>query len=262
MAVTVNKLNPAKTLAVDLVAYYSLDEDFNMNLRAENSVSPYAGFSAQHPSSLALSPRNVRSAEGKIGRAAEFNFDGVNFHMLSHGDDTTVQGCPILNTHLFRFDGDRTVSFWIKFRSFNELGNSIFWKGLPFGGVEYSCHVDPDAHKLVVNETIFHSKVLEVDTWYFVLLTFQKSTNKWRIIINDEQPSEGTNAVISSTEQFAIGGDASFDGWIDEFALWYRILEAPEMSALYNRGKGLSYDEIIKAAQGAPCRSLTCCPGD
>lgn len=246
-----------------LVAVYEMEEDFNRNLRAVNSVPPYSGFSAEHPSSLSLGPlnnqQNVLSAEGKVGRAAEFSFDNVGFNVLSHIDDTTVQGHPDLNTHAFRFDGDRTVSFWIKFRSFHEFGNSIFWKSLPFGGVEYSCHVEPGTNQLVINEAIFHPDVLALSTWYFVLIRYQRTGHVWRIQINNGQPKEGTNAVIASTEPFAIGGDASFDGWIDEFTLWHRILSAEEGDWLYNDGNGRSYDEIVEESSPGPCRELTCC---
>lgn len=234
-------------LSDDLVAWYDLGQNFTEHLYAWNQVPPNRNPLTPEPfSSAYLYPL---SAAGKIGKCAEFWYTQTTFILLASASASE-----------FLFNRNKTVTFWVKFRSFNDV-NAIFWKSLPTGSPEYCVRVTDITHKLIVNETITHADVLQLDTWYFVVITYQHATSTWRIGVNDGIPTAGVDAVTTTADLFGIGGNPTIDGFIDEFAIWDRNLTAGELTELYNNGDGMSYEDVVPPNQAA-CREAECCPDD
>lgn len=96
--------------------------------------------------------------------------------------------------------------------------------------------------------------------WSMVTMTFNASANTFLYYINGTADSGGA---VSFTDTFSTGsgydigtfGTTSypFDGIIDEFGMWTRILTSTEITDLYNSGDGLTYPF-------APVDTCTC-PG-
>lgn len=232
------------TLTDSLVAYYGFEEDFSQHLYAQNSVPPNRN--PLWPTWISSEYLFPRSSAGKIGQGADFDYTNDTFILLAS------ESAPE-----FLFDGDRTVCFWVKFRSFNDV-NALFWKSLPFGSAEYNVRVTDITHRIIVNETITHSQELLIDTWYFIAITFQRSTHTWRIIVypGDGIATTGVDTVTDTADLFGIGGNPTIDGIIDEFGIWQRILNSKEIAALYNGGDGMSYEDIVDASTPGRCRSI------
>lgn len=89
--------------------------------------------------------------------------------------------------------------------------------------------------------------VPSIATWYYVVAWHDSVANTLNIQVNNG----GVNSVAYSAGVFA--GSAPFEigrlhtstyylnGRVDEVGLWKRVLTAPERTALYNSGAGLTY---------------------
>ena len=91
------------------------------------------------------------------------------------------------------------------------------------------------------------------DDWHHLVYTVDGENGDINMWIDGDPVtvtmlSEGYHDSISGGTRY-IGGDVNnnrryFDGLIDEFAIWDRALSSDEVSALYNDGDGLSYDNF------------------
>lgn len=95
-----------------------------------------------------------------------------------------------------------------------------------------------------------------LETWYFIELWHDSTNNQIGIRVNrgvgDTTPFAGP--VANTTGAFRMGQDPSganhFDGVMDEWGFWDRILTSAELDELYNSGAGVSYADI--AGGGGP----------
>lgn len=222
------------------LAHYEFEENFDEEIHAVNSVPPNANPLGPSPGGLMA----VKSVSGKIGKAARFTVaDTSNMY---HASNAIFDAAGI----------DKTIAFWFRVNRFIPPNTGNFFSG------QYGLQLDhPTRAFRVEGESgtgLTHSKVLEADTWYFIVVTMETTgaqTANLRIRFDDEVPESGTISIAAFGDVQLIGGD--FD--LDELGFWDRVLTASEMDQLYNDGDGLSYDEIAADGEAAPCRSVECC---
>lgn len=89
------------------------------------------------------------------------------------------------------------------------------------------------------------SSTLSVDTWYHCVVWHDSVNDLIGISINAGTPVTGVFAAgpVGNTEPLFIGnsGGVFFDGLIDEFGFWRRVLTSQERTDLYNGGDGFAY---------------------
>lgn len=94
-----------------------------------------------------------------------------------------------------------------------------------------------------VSASTFGSPV--ISTWYFVVAWHDSVANTINIQVNDGAVDSAghTGGVFASTAQLQFGASAfgPLAGRVDEVGFWKRTLTAPERSALYAAGSGLTY---------------------
>jgi hypothetical protein len=89
-----------------------------------------------------------------------------------------------------------------------------------------------------------------VNTWYHIVAWYTASDQKMRIRINDATTyvSTMTAPLIQKTANFSIGARADqtspFSGVVDEVGFWKRVLNAAEMTQLYNGGAGWPFSSF------------------
>lgn len=219
-----------------LVAYYGLEERFDEDINAWNSVAPNA---------YTLNHGGASSVTGKVALGANTSEGGLS---ISSGD-----GDPIYQLGVT----DKTFALWFKVDSVNPVSafQYVFFRGL-----DYFVRVDETDNTLELEIFVTvapHPTVLELDRWYFLVVTHRVSDNFFQFRLNDGAPVTGTALPFVGHNTFVLGD--GLDGAVDEFGVWNRILTGAEMDWLYNDGNGRSYDEIVEESSPGNCRELTCC---
>lgn len=225
----------------NLVAYWTLDE---------TSGTRNDSHGTNH-----LSDNNtVLSGTGKQGNAADF--EQPNVEWLNVAD----------NTALSMGDIDFTVAFWLNGESFNDgSGNfyGIFGKSVSGGGAkEYHCFYSPSLNRFRFAvcpdgndaNTVFATAdtlgAPSTGTWYFVICQYDATNNLAGISVNNgtlDTASESGGAFNGSADFLigrALSADTTFDGMIDEFGVWKRLLTSDEKTYLYNGGNGRTYSDL------------------
>jgi hypothetical protein len=93
------------------------------------------------------------------------------------------------------------------------------------------------------------SATVVVDTWAFIVAIYDSVNDEMRLIIDDGTVYTKANslgAYSGSTEDFRVGvwnsiyADAAYDG----IGFFKKVLSAAEITALYNSGNGVSYNDL------------------
>lgn len=156
---------------------------------------------------------------------------------------------------------DFTASFWVWFDNVtNErwvggkgVANDHEWgvRILSTGVVQFVIMTTGGS----ISNTVDSTGAVSANTWYFFVVWLEEGPNTIKI-----QRDNGTvdSAAVSATEPadrsgpFVIGNfpafDAYFDGRVDSFSFWKRLLTAGERGELYNSGNGLDYPFTTAAA--------------
>ena len=220
-------------LVRDLVASYRLDETIGVRIdRSGNKVH--------------LTDNNtVGSVVGKADRAADFTES--NSEYLS-ADNASLGGLSPGST-------DFSISFWIYFKSSGFDGQQFV------GGVWaptdnhrewaliYSPNADDD-QKLGFytsengsDQTVVKTDALSHSTWYHIVILRNK-TDGTRTIYQDTvaKGSDDQVTIKQGTANFLLGNvqESSdyFNGYLDEFNMWNKILSSDEIATLYHGGNG------------------------
>ena len=233
------------SLLDSLVSYWKLDESSGVRL---DSAGPND-----------LSDNNtVGSAAGKISNAADFERGNSEYLAIS---DASQSGLDL--------SGAFSVSFWLKAETIGVFQN-IFGKMTgtqSSGGWAYGLWLNDNN---TLNFHVSQSTSVKRDTyttsavitstavWYHVVCVFNPSTSVSIYVNGVSQATNNNNSTVPSGVQntgapFSIGsikwaapspyvsyGDF-FDGLIDEFGIWSRVLTSDEVSSLYNGGLGFAY---------------------
>jgi hypothetical protein len=225
------------------------------NLKAWWEVNEASGTRADsHTSGITYSDSNsVGSAAGKQGNAADFE-KSSNEKLYNFAASALA---PSTN--------DWTIAFWFNIESATEP--NIFWSGAfsnnltklairhrATGDVTYGdralfvYYVRNNGSSI----TALHTDEPALSTWYHCLVEYTHSTTTLGITLDNGTPQ--TTNVSSQLhgsqpiERIAMGGFYSgtatlFDGLIDEFGFWHRLLTSEEKGWLYNSGDGISYGD-------------------
>ena len=226
-------------LLTNLISYWKLDES--------------SGDRADSQGTNTLTDNNtVASATGKINLGADFEA-GNPGESLSHAD----------NTSLSTGDIDFSVSCWIKVESF-DLTGSIACKGDNLGdeaATEWALYVNSsnELHFRVGKNgsgfgDVAWSSTISTATWYHVVAWHDSVNNQVGIVVNagTAATASWSAGVNDTTNPFYMGsdgsGDRQYDGLVDEFGFWKRVLTSLEISQLYNAGAGLPFSSFGASA--------------
>ena len=225
-------------LSDNLVAYYSLDNGTDATGRG-NDVSATG---------------TVPFAAGKIGNGADIEVTGgPNYLSRADTDDLSMGDIAF------------TITAWVKLESkVSKMG--IVCKGDSVNEEYYICWDDSsDRFRFEVcsastftNQTGINAANAGAPatdgTWYFIVAWHDPTGNTINIKVNNtaETPVSYSAGSYDSNAIFVIGSFAAFgenfDGIIDEVGIWKgRVLDASEMTDLYNSGNGRSYAYITGA---------------
>ena len=223
----------------NLVAYWKLDEEsgtrFDATANGRNLTDiNTTGFAA-----------------GRIGNAA--NFIPANVERLTKGTDTA-----------FVFGGavSYSISLWFNYTIVPPAGfymsvakvsvvtptNRNYWMAHYPNRVSFR-HENGTSG---TNCEVFFTP--SINTWYFVVGTYNHLTNTITTYIDDMTPAtavpgSGTGGSTQTSSDFNISyytgsNAATFDGSVDEVGVWNVALTARQVAELYNGGAGKSYPFI------------------
>ena len=213
-----------------LIGYWKLDEN-----AANTTVVDSTGTQANATASQNTS---VMTATGKIATCLSFNGTTDYVNVPHHSSQLTTTGL--------------SISAWIYADTGGEANfGRIIDKSSALSGVGgyYLCTRGSDYMFQVNDGTQVISGTRENGVWQFVVITVQ-SDGTGQIYINGVASGSSQNvgnlAGITTTVDARIGNragatDRSFDGLIDELAIWNRALSTTEITQLYNNGSGLTY---------------------
>ena len=189
----------------------------------------------------------VTFTAGKVNNAA--NFVSASSQYLSDANATPYQ----MGT------GNFSYAFWVKFRIFTEKGIVDYGQSgaspgwavdtVPLGGSAAGFQVSLSDGSTAPNYPYLNSTHTWNDgQWHLVVVTYSRSGNMVLYVdnLNEGSVSLSTNrGSVNSTNGFTLGanyaGGVLFDGSIDEFGLWNRVLTSTEITHLWNGGAGTTY---------------------
>jgi hypothetical protein len=225
----------------NLVAYWKLNE--TSGTRADQTAN---GNTLQDNNT-------VLYGTGKIDNAADFEATNTEYLSIAHGSQT---GLELTNN-------DMSFSFWVNLETaVSASAVTIFSKNTGGAGNGYYCQHYTNAGSDKVwftwengsSDQAAAVMALGTGTWHHIVVTVDVSASGAGILFYLDGSAvtpvnvSGSNTTTSAgTRNFTMGGAASagsFDGLIDEFGVWDRVLTSGEVTTLYNSGNGLTYPEV------------------
>ena len=228
----------------DLISYWKFDGN------AEDSHGSNDG---------TVSGATAISTGQKLGTGA-YSFDGNNDYV----DMDDIE----------QIDGSTEITFsaWMKLSS-SELGGDgdLFTKGRHTTNVPLLIWRDDNVGKGDQDENTnclsafiddgpndkwisSPSGTLNDDDWHYIVVTFKADyATGLKIYIDGtlQQTGDTTNVdyIPENNDPFRVGADSTgggqpLKGFVDEVAIWERVLEQDEVTALYNGGNGLGYSSF------------------
>lgn len=228
------------TLYTSLISYWSLDE--------------VSGTRSDSKSTNHLADRNtVTSTTGKVGISAVFA--SANSERLNIAD----------NTALSVGDIDFYCTGWIYATSDDGTTQVVASKGGASGQRAWQLQINWAGSTnrfefLVYNSsdvsTQVNSAAISVNTWYFVEIWHNATSNQIGIAVNRTQTTAShTTGVKNDTGNFTLGAlnsGSNYTGRIDEFGFWKNYIpDTTRRDWLYNSGSGRSYTDIFNYGAGA-----------
>lgn len=221
-------------LETNLVSYWELEEASGTRTDSKGSND--------------LTDNNtVTQGTGKQGNAADF--ERSNSEHLSRADNASLS-----------ITGDLSVSFWSKPETVHNGNDAWFSKSGGSGNfgvlAEMSAHTTERIRFFVSsNGTSITQKdwniTLVAGTWYHFVFVYDASAGSCELFIDGVSYGKVTGlptSIYDNTTDFQLGAsdiDGStgrhYDGLLDEFALYDRILNYGDILDLYNAGSGIPY---------------------
>lgn len=214
-------------LLTDLRAWYTMGDDGGVNVDSHNGYN--------------LTNSGVTTTAGKKGNAGDF---------VAASGDTMYR-----NQSVFQMSTG-TLAFWCK-QTAQASSQWLFHIGNTVAG-DMDCYTSgPGLFFRVNNDTVpchFDSANMlaigkAATNWVLYIMSWN-ATNAWLWgdLAAANTQSSGTYPGITSTGTFTIGERATFgqnyNGDIDEFAIWSRILTSDERTLLWNSGAGITYSDL------------------
>jgi hypothetical protein len=213
------------TLNNGLIAYWKMDE--TSGIRVDSGGN-----------GLNLTDINsVGFTTGIITNAADFVPASTQY--LNHADD------PLLSPG----DTDFTFAVWV-YPDFTGTAKTIFGKASA-SNAEYYLRHDGASNSpefgVSGNGTTYTTVIGSLNSlspanaWYFIVVTHDATANTITVQVNNgsTESSGHTTGVFNGTAAFEVGKNTLspyWDGRIDEFGYWSRILTTDEKTYLYNSG--------------------------
>jgi len=161
------------------------------------------------------------------------------------------------------YDDSFSVSFWLYPTDFSGYDYHIYQAGsisIQTGTSENILFRVGDGDTLVTLANTAANTV-DINTWNFIAITFDSSTDTGTIYINNDSPVGNSNAVnnASSSDDFKMGYYGS--GRLDVVQIYSGVLISDDIAWLYNSGAGRSCQDIIDTAAPTPTPTPTPIPG-
>lgn len=227
------------TLNNNLVSYWTLDESSG---NASDSVGGNT-----------LTNNNTATySAGKIKNSIHLASASSQSLSIADGSQTGLD-----------MSGDFSIQAWINATSFPDAGVcSIVSKDNVSVSRSYAIYTSNDGkiHGIIFGgggngqrSFVTNSSQVSTSTIYHIVVTYSLSGNTFLCYVNGSSVAitmadTGVTSITNSTAPFEIGcrqessSDAKFwNGWIDEVAVWSRVLTSGEVSSLYNGGSGYQY---------------------
>jgi len=183
----------------------------------------------------------VGSASSVVGLGADFI--EANSEYLSVGDADLGGLSP--------GSADFSISFWIYFKSTGFTGQQFV------GGVWKTSSADREwlflldtSQKLGFYtsangsaETSVITSALSHSTWYHIVVLHDNAGGARTIYLDTVAKGSDSSVTVNQGDgNFQLGNTQNstdyFNGYLDEFNMWHRVLTADEISTLYNSGNG------------------------
>jgi len=224
----------SSSLLTNLVSWWSLDEVSGTRIDA-------------HGSNDLTDNNTVTQATGKVGDAGQFT--RTNSEWLSKTAPHGLEGN----------NRDISVAFWIYLDSIgtsHQIPIAVGGSSGTASTLDYIFQIQTDSFMYfyigqggtfkAIKATTFGT--LSINTWYFVIGTYDEAANIGSISINDGTVDQttGITTINNTGNDFYIGrwahsGGRYVNGRVDEVAFWNKIIDATEITALYNSGSGITY---------------------
>jgi hypothetical protein len=220
-------------LSDSLVRYFSLDE------ASGDAIDAVGG------QNLTETGGTIDAVAGKVGGARDFEVADTEYFRTTAESDLRGGNTDFTIAGWFRAESRSGTSFdpiVSKWGSTHEYvlwlggGATLLWSLAAAGGAGES--------SLIVGDFTDGS-------YYFVVAWHDAAANLMAACVNDgavQSQAFDAAGVESSAQEFALGGGdngaAFFDGILDEWGFWRRVLTASEITDLYNGGNGRSYAYI------------------
>jgi len=224
-------------LTDNLVSYWKMDEASGNALDAHGSNTLTENGTG-----------GIASTTGKISNARDFEVaDGDYFSLADNADLSTG-------------DIDWTIAAWVQIESKGSGDDREIASKGDTDSFEYAFDFSfaDDRFRLRVCSGASFANLTTVlannfgspstATWYHVVCWHDSVNNVIGISVNagTANTTAYSAGTFDSTKQFRIGayngfGGIYWDGLIDEFGFWKRVLTSGERTSLYNGGSGLAY---------------------
>lgn len=225
-------LTAAQTLFTSLANTRDYDEYLSLHLKMDGNISDESYY--HHNGTLnvrsgAAVPQLTADRSGVAGKAYAFN--GNNISIPNHSTLRPANVSISLWINPQSITGAQAVfsmNWWDGFY-FKTEGDRMFFASTGAGGAY-----------------IGSVATVAVGAWYHVVMT--RSNSEYRIYVNGEldntaEIAANTGMTIHETQPFIIGAlsyendEYPFNGHIDEFRLYSKVLTADEVTAIFNQEK-------------------------
>jgi len=223
----------SNNLLTGLVSYWKMDE------ASGNAIDA-------HGTNDLTDNNTVGTLTGKIGDCRDFS--GTNEY-FSHADnaDLSVDGTSFSFAFWVNLDSVTGLRALISKRDEAGTGEFVIYANAGGGGNAPQFFNYTSGFNGVIASTF---GALSTGTWYLLACVADDAAKELRISVNagTQNVASYTGSVGATTHTFRIGVEqsevADVDGKIDETGFWKRALSTSDITAIYNSGNGLSYDNF------------------
>ena len=201
----------------------------------------------------------VLFATGIQGNAAQFEEDTFEYLSAATSSDLIITG-------------DLSVAFWYKHETdlSNNTGWYVLFRGIDGGNSSYAIQhfinvgtpqwifLGFTAAAPTNNINLRMNFTHTAGTFYHVVITYDTSETQTELFIDGTSITTTTNAGLTDLNggnlELHMGSSPvpseHFDGLLDEFGIWSKVLTQSEINDLYNGGLGVSCEEVVASAVG------------
>lgn len=211
-------------------------------------------------------------ASGTRSDAHTGGHDLTDFNTVGQGTGNTYANCASMvraSTEYLAYgdeasnsfgDEDFTVCIWVNMddtaggafiAKLNTVGNQqSFTLQLNSGTTKFNFYVSPYGSNTSA-DNLDHPAVVSAGTWYFLVAQHAADDDEIRISVNGSGWTSKSYSlgVYDGTASLRIGnhyygGEANMDGLAGPAFMYRRAITSDEVTALYNSGSGLKYNEL------------------